>query len=179
LSLAGIVTVIHRFTGNTDGSLPTAPVVFDQTGTILYGTATAGGDTACTGGCGVAFRLSGTSLKDFKTMHTFNGAGGADPTGGLALDLTTTYLVGTTFAGGTDNLGVIFQLEQTGAFTLIHSFTGEPKDGANPFAGVLLGIAPPRNDSIPPPRKVGCPSQGCACTTVLGGASNLGSVVSD
>jgi uncharacterized repeat protein (TIGR03803 family) len=183
MSIAGVEKVLHHFSGAKDGSLPVAPVIFDQTGTVLYGTASAGGNTTCSGGCGVVFRLSGTSLTTLLPIHLFNGTKGSDPTGGLALDpVAPYYLVGTTFSGGSANLGVIFQLEQTATntytYALIHSFTGAPGDGANPFAGPLLGIAPPNGDFIPP-GKVGCPSRGCVSPTVVGGAFNFGSVVSD
>jgi uncharacterized repeat protein (TIGR03803 family) len=185
LTLSGTETVLHRFTGKSDGSLPEAPVIFDQTGTILYGTASAGdriNEAICPGGCGTVFRLSGPALKTFNTVHPFAGADGANPTGGLALDPKSPYsLAGTTFAGGADNFGVIFELEESASgtytYTLIHSFTGAPDDGANPFAGLLLGIAPP--DGVVTPLRTICPYLGCVGCSVGGGEFGFGSVFSN
>jgi len=166
--------ILHRFRGMSDGSLPTAPVVFNGAGTLLYGTATAGGNTICPGGCGVAFRLQGTTLTTIHVMHSFAGADGADPTGGLAFDTTSLYLYGTTFAGGESGLGVVFELQQSGAYTLLHSFTGAPDDGANPFAGLVLVLGEENSDVPPPPPakgKGGCPP---SCGTAVKGGSNNG-----
>jgi uncharacterized repeat protein (TIGR03803 family) len=185
LSLSGTETVLHAFSGESDGSLPVAPVIFDQTGTILYGTASAGGkinETICPGGCGTVYRLSGPALKAFDTVHHFAGLDGANPTGGLALDPKSPYsLAGTTFAGGTHDLGVIFELQESasGSYTFIpiHSFAGAPDDGANPFAGLLLGIAPP--DGVVTPLRTICPYLGCVGCSVGGGEFGFGSVFSN
>jgi uncharacterized repeat protein (TIGR03803 family) len=184
LSPSGTEKVLHQFTGKGDGSLPVAPLIFNQTGTVLYGTASAGGKTSCSGGCGIVFQLSGTSLTTLSNLHSFAGPDGADPKGGLALytSPTLTALYGTTFGGGTVGLGVIFQLvPTTRGYTLVHSFTGltgTTVDGANPFAGLILGYGLPGVDSVFPPTRKGCPSK-CSGTSVAGGTNNLGTAYSD
>jgi uncharacterized repeat protein (TIGR03803 family) len=171
LSPSGSEKVLHSFTSGSDGSLPLAPVVFDSTGTILYGTASAGGNAACSGGCGVVFSLSGDLLTTFHTILPFSGANGSDPTGGLAVDTATAALYGTTFTGGKYDLGVVFELQPgTREYSLLHSFEGSPKDGANPYAGLVLASGEPR--LIPPPTKGGCPPS-CG-GTVNGGAKGKG-----
>jgi uncharacterized repeat protein (TIGR03803 family) len=178
LSLSGIEKVLHRFTGKSDGSLPVAPLTFNQTGTLLYGAASAGGKTICSGGCGTVFRLSGTALTTFHVMHSFAETDGADPTGGLALDLSDNSLYGTTFIGGADNLGVTYNLTQAGVYSLMHSFTGAPSDGANPYAGLLIGVGGGGEDAVAPPTKKDCTS-GCSGTSVSGGSANSGSAYSN
>jgi len=56
----GDLTILHNFTGGSDGAFPYAPLIVDSVGN-LYGTAAYGGDARKCGtliGCGVAFKLS-------------------------------------------------------------------------------------------------------------------------
>jgi len=59
LDTAGKETVLHTFTGGTDGANPWAGLTADGHGN-LYGTAQAGADTQCfpPDGCGVVFKIS-------------------------------------------------------------------------------------------------------------------------
>jgi hypothetical protein len=52
-------TVLHRFTGGHDGSLPITGLTMDSAGN-LYGTVPAGGNTTCNPptGCGTVFKLT-------------------------------------------------------------------------------------------------------------------------
>lgn len=50
-------TILHNFTYGQDGGYPEAGLVMARAGN-LYGTASAGGSTACPGGCGTVFKLS-------------------------------------------------------------------------------------------------------------------------
>jgi uncharacterized repeat protein (TIGR03803 family) len=45
-------------------------------------------------------------------------------------------LYGTTEHGGLSGYGTIFELSNTGAETVLHSFAGFPTDGQNPLAGL-------------------------------------------
>ena len=53
---SGKETTLYSFTGGTDGANPYAGLLRDSKGR-LYGTTYGGGSTACSGGCGVVFRL--------------------------------------------------------------------------------------------------------------------------
>ena len=56
LDAMGKETVLHSFTGGTDGGIPAAGLLKDATGT-LYGTTEGGGDPSCIGGCGIVFKI--------------------------------------------------------------------------------------------------------------------------
>jgi uncharacterized repeat protein (TIGR03803 family) len=59
LAANGTETVLHTFTGGTDGAFPAEGLVMDGTGN-LYGTATSAGDLSCQPpyGCGVVFKIT-------------------------------------------------------------------------------------------------------------------------
>jgi len=52
----GHETVLHGFTGGSDGDISFAPLILDKAGN-LYGVAAGGGDQTCPGGCGVVFKI--------------------------------------------------------------------------------------------------------------------------
>jgi len=58
LDPSGNLTVLHSFTGGSDGGRPAADLIADAAGN-LYGTTSSGGATAtCPGGCGTVFELT-------------------------------------------------------------------------------------------------------------------------
>jgi hypothetical protein len=76
---ASTFTVLHAFTGLSDGRNPTANLVRDAAGN-LYGTANGGAGLACGGGgCGVVFKLGATGKET--VLHRFTGADGVTPPG--------------------------------------------------------------------------------------------------
>jgi uncharacterized repeat protein (TIGR03803 family) len=123
--------VFHSFNAATgDGWAPLGSLVL--VGSTLYGTTSEGG-----GGAGTIFKinLDGTG---YGILHTFTGASndGADPRS----DLTAigNLLFGTTYFGGTANLGTVFEMNVDGTgFGLLHSFVGGSADGANPFGSPI------------------------------------------
>lgn len=52
-----VESILHAFSAGTDGASPQAGLITDSTGK-LYGTTTAGGNQACTNGCGTAFEIT-------------------------------------------------------------------------------------------------------------------------
>jgi len=76
----------------------------------------------------------------FKVLHTFHGASGAQPVGGVTLD-GAGNIYGTTGVGGGGNCsggtgcGTAFKLDRTGKQVWLYKFNG--KDGAIPYAGLL------------------------------------------
>jgi uncharacterized repeat protein (TIGR03803 family) len=122
LSPTNVVTVLHRFTGGTDGAFPYAGLIRDGSGN-LYGTTVMGGNTTCNSGygCGTVFKLDATGKKTI--LHRFNRTDGASPYAALLRDAAGN-LYGTTSEGGAHNKGTVFKLDSTGKETVLHSFSG-------------------------------------------------------
>jgi len=134
LDSAGNETVLYSFTGLRDGASPYAGVVRDSAGN-LYGTTSVGGAF----GRGTVYKLDSSGIET--VLHSFNGGtDGAYPSASLTLDAAGN-LFGTANEGGAagnagDN-GTIFELDSTGSFTVLHTFTGGA-GGGNPAAGMIL-----------------------------------------
>ena len=150
--------MIYNFQGGAnDGANPQGGVIFVN-GT-LYGTTTHGG----TIDVGTVFELSppatsGGSWTE-QVLYSFkDGLDGAIPYAGLISD-GGNLLLGTTYFGGANNLGTIFQVTLTGEETVVHTFAGGTADGAYPIAPLAKAAG------------------GIFGTTTSGGAaSNLGTV---
>jgi uncharacterized repeat protein (TIGR03803 family) len=86
------------------------------------------------------------------------------PYGSLVADASGNHLYGTTYQGGANSFGEVFELTNsngTWSQTVLYSFTGTSNgDGAYPFAGLVLDAS----------------GKNLYGTTLYGGASNQGSV---
>ncbi len=129
---AGNFTVLHSFTGGTDGSGPSG-LISDGQGT-LYGATIWGGADAngCDDGpgCGVVFKID----RDGNETVLYNFTGGIDggnPLSGVILD-NAGQLYGTASFGGAHGAGVVFKLYTTGRERALYSFTGGA-DGGSPI----------------------------------------------
>jgi uncharacterized repeat protein (TIGR03803 family) len=127
--------------GCTDGYTPLAGLIFDSQGN-LYGTAQGGG---ANGNGGVAFELSpaGGGRWTESVLQNFCLAScseGSSPQAALIFD-SRGNLFGTTYAGGSTDHGVVFELSPSGGGlwteTVIHAFTGMP-DGAFPASSLIF-----------------------------------------
>src|SRR5213080_4600449 len=99
--------VIHSFTGGVDGSSGSAGKMILRNG-HLYGAATTGGAF----GSGTVFELRPTQAGewDFKTLYSFQGQpDGVFPYGALLFDRSGN-IFGTTYYGGVNGLGAVYQL---------------------------------------------------------------------
>ena len=136
-------TILHDFSGGSDGGVPSGSLVFDEKGN-LYGEAGGGG----TFGDGVVFEMSG-SRDGWRETVLYNFAGGSDgngPSGGVVFDKAGN-LYGSTGAGGNggcyndEGCGTVFELKPSSggwSETVLYTFTGSNKiDGALP-QGVIL-----------------------------------------
>ncbi|MGA7413417.1 MAG: choice-of-anchor tandem repeat GloVer-containing protein [Bryobacteraceae bacterium] len=133
LDRSGNETVLHTFTGGTDGAQSYGGVIRDWAGN-LYGTTVEGGSA----NFGVVYTLDRTGKET--TLHSFPGAaGGSTPFAGVTRD-EVGDLFGTTFAGGTANMGVVYQLNPFGHESALYAFTGGA-DGGLPDAGVIRDSA--------------------------------------
>lgn len=177
------LTVLHGFAGGADGATPNPGLVIGSDGT-LYGTTRAGGvavsaksgtlttypcqtaygNNNASTGCGTIFALkppaAGSTVWTNAVLYSFlNGADGASPQSGLAID-TAGNLYGAAIQGGDTSLsckqvglsgcGVVFELvtPASGAWTL-RTLYGFPASGTaeGPVGvirdrnGVLYGTA--------------------------------------
>jgi uncharacterized repeat protein (TIGR03803 family) len=121
LSAAGKFSVLHAFDFN-DGAVPNN-LIYDASGN-LYGTAAAGGNSACQdGGCGVIFKV--TTEGDFTLLHRFTGGADGSVPNGLILGAKGN-LYGTTSANTSsyEEYGEVFELTTSGQLHVLHSFNG-------------------------------------------------------
>lgn len=104
-------TILYDFPEFKNGGGPVSTLAFDKAGN-LYGTA-AGGIEACSGGCGVVYKLTpGTDGKwTYSVLHRFTDkTDGAEPNGAVIFDKTGKHLYGTAIFGGTYNQGVVYEI---------------------------------------------------------------------
>jgi uncharacterized repeat protein (TIGR03803 family) len=95
-------------------------------------------------------------------LHTFTGPDGLFPYSGVTMD-GAGNLYGTTYGGGSSQLGTVYELKVHGSGYLhdqLHAFTGG-NDGEQPWGGVVFG-----------------PQGGLIGTTLAGGLQNAGTVFS-
>jgi uncharacterized repeat protein (TIGR03803 family) len=134
---AGNATIVHSFSGGTDGARPNAGLVLDAAGNF-YGTTQYGGRECYGQGCGTVFRISADGRET--VLYRFaDGEDGASPLGGVALD-SSGNIYGTTWLGGTHSYGTVFEINTSGNEKVLHSFAGG-SDGANPLDAPVLDNA--------------------------------------
>lgn len=157
-------TVLHSFTGGSDGGYPDAPLTLDLSGN-LFGTAMLGGNvsglcasTGASGGCGTVYQLTPQSNGTFKfsTLYQFKGgADGSNPAyyGQLVLDNTGNIYGVTTYGGtsvncGSYGCGTVFMLSPTAGGhyrkQTLYSFLGvggSSLDGWGPLGRLLIDKA--------------------------------------
>jgi uncharacterized repeat protein (TIGR03803 family) len=137
--------IVYSFAGGSgDGAVPQAGLLAASNGT-LYGTTYSGG----VANMGVVFSLvppsapGGTWTENI--LYTFQGGtDGANPWAALVMNKQGA-LFGTTYMGGTPNMGTVFELAPPSASggawteTLLYTFQGGNHDGAYPQAKVVFG----------------------------------------
>lgn len=108
ITSSGVFSLVHSFGGGDDGAFPRTQLVQGSDGK-LYGTTINGGTSpSCPEGCGTAFRV--TTDGTLTTLYSFPGdPEPALPEGGL-VQVSDNSFYGTSFSGGTNNLGAVFQL---------------------------------------------------------------------
>lgn len=150
-------TVLHSFTGGSDGAIPYAGVILDPAGT-LYG-ATMGGGAFNDGTVYSVAPLGGGAWQQ-TVLHSFTG--NPDGAGGYSAPTLDALgnLYGATYSGGARDKGTVYELTPSGGGVwnerILHSFTGG-SDGVNPGASLIFDA---EGDLYG--------------TTVLGGSANCG-----
>jgi len=128
----------------TDGDLPEAGLIRDTSGN-LYGTTYSGGST----GLGTAFKLRppttvGGNWSEEILWNFGKGADGQQPLAGLIMDANRN-LYGTTYGGGTNSSGTVFELTPPATVggkrteTILWNFGSVGSgDGEFPSAGLIM-----------------------------------------
>jgi len=147
LSFGWSETILHSFTGGSDGGCLSSGLIFDAAGN-LYGTTEFGGPV----NNGTVFKMTpnGDGTWTETVLYGFQDYGAVDglnPVGGVTFDQAGN-LYGTTSGGGLYGQGIVFELSPSGggqwAETILHSFGGTVNgqfDGVDPQAGVILDNA--------------------------------------
>jgi uncharacterized repeat protein (TIGR03803 family) len=140
---ASTESLLYSFNAfNGDGYYPYSGLIADANGN-LYGTTYSGG-----AGLGTVFelKLSGGTYTEVQ-LHIFTGGttdGEYPEYSSLVLDKAGNVYGTTAYGGSTSNAGTVFELTKSGGNwteKLIHSFTGYPKDGYLPQAGLSFDSA--------------------------------------
>jgi uncharacterized repeat protein (TIGR03803 family) len=122
-------SLLHTFTGGSDGKYPGGNLTFDGSST-LYGMNRAGG----TNSMGVIFKM-GMDGSNFTSLHSLQLSDGANPFGSLVLSGSNLY--GMACFGGSADDGTVFQVNTTsGKFTVLHSFADG--EGNTPYGSLTL-----------------------------------------
>ncbi|HEY2476342.1 MAG TPA: choice-of-anchor tandem repeat GloVer-containing protein [Candidatus Cybelea sp.] len=130
-------TPLYAFNDGSDGGFPNAGLILDKTGN-LYGTASTGGSSACSIGCGVVYELRKNGGWSESILQTFTGSDGEFPNAVL-LPSSHGTLYSTTWFGGSTGNGTVFSLSPTGSGwteRVLYSFGGTT-DGSAPAGGVI------------------------------------------
>jgi uncharacterized repeat protein (TIGR03803 family) len=129
---AGALSILHSFAGEPlEGRQPQPQLVRGSDGNF-YGTTYYGGAA----NNGTIFKVD--SSGNLTTLHSFAGvpADGAHPFSPL-IQASDGNFYGTTFLGGSGNLGTVFKMDPAGSVTILHSFAST--DGSYVFAGLIQG----------------------------------------
>jgi uncharacterized repeat protein (TIGR03803 family) len=142
LTKSGALTTLYSFCSQpacVDGAVENG-LIQGKDG-YFYGTTAIGGTSqSCSGGCGLAFRLTAQGV--LTPLYSFCSQGGcADgeyPEGQL-VQATDGNFYGVTYQGGAQNAGTIFKLAPDGHLTALYSFCSELNcaDGAYPFVSLI------------------------------------------
>jgi uncharacterized repeat protein (TIGR03803 family) len=127
---------LYSFQDGNDGSYPYAGLIFNQSGSKLYGATSSGG----TGAGGTVFELTlGANCNwTLATIKSFTHPA-CGPWGTLVMD-GAGNLYGTTRCGGGNEAGDVFKLTQSGGvwtYEELYDFTGG-NDGGEPYCSVAL-----------------------------------------
>jgi uncharacterized repeat protein (TIGR03803 family) len=138
MNMAGKILWQHSFQG-PNGETPLAGLFQDSTGS-LFGTTGYGGkinNRICPndGGCGVVFKLDTDGRRE-TVLHKFTGPPDGYIPESLLVGDSEGNLYGTTYIGGKDGYGAVFEIDKTGKETILYDFTGG-SDGCAPYPGVI------------------------------------------
>jgi uncharacterized repeat protein (TIGR03803 family) len=127
LSPDGTETVLHFFSGGTDGGQPTGSLVQGADGNF-YGTTSYGS--------GTVFKITSQGKKT--VLHSFQSYANDGSIPSSLIVGSDGNFYGTTGIGGNFDYGTVFRITDAGAETVLHSFSGGA-DGELPSASLTEG----------------------------------------
>jgi uncharacterized repeat protein (TIGR03803 family) len=138
LDTTGKEAVLHSFTGNSDGGLPLAGLIRDESNNF-YGTTGPGFTNS-----GVVFKMDGPGNET--VLHTFNDyKRGAGLSGALVRDHAGNLYGATEYGGNLHpcllaGCGLVFKLDAHGKETVLYRFKGKA-DGKSPIGNLIRDTA--------------------------------------
>lgn len=137
-----VETTLYAFNGGTDGSNPTA-LALGKSGDLI-GATVAGGNSACSSGCGVIFRVARNSSGAWQESSLLDFAGGFTGQYPLGILLDSSGNIFGTAGGGRNACyagycGLVFKLAHTSAGwkeSVLYRFRGP--DGATPNPSLIF-----------------------------------------
>jgi uncharacterized repeat protein (TIGR03803 family) len=128
MTSAGALTTLVSF-DDQNGATPSPALTIGSDGNF-YGTTENGGIY----GLGTVFRMTLAGI--FTNLYSFTGGNdGANPIPGVVQAADGNFY-GTTYDGGADGSGTLFEITSAGLLTTRYTFTGSA-DGGNPWAGLV------------------------------------------
>jgi uncharacterized repeat protein (TIGR03803 family) len=135
MNSSGKEAILHAFGAIPDAENPfTGSLIFDPEGNI-YGTTCCGGTGGGNGGRGTIFEINTSGVES--VLYSFQGTPDGEFGNGTLLRDAAGNFYGTTYQGGTDGWGTVYELNAAGTESVLYSFTGK-LDGADPYAEVLV-----------------------------------------
>jgi uncharacterized repeat protein (TIGR03803 family) len=133
ISANGAFSILHTFTGGSDGATPEAPLLLASDGN-LYGTTSAGGANTN----GTIYQISASG--QYTNLAAFNGTNGSSPQAALIQGKDgnfygTAYSGGTNYGGSNSTYGSVFKFTTNGALVSLFSFGYT--NGAYPVGALL------------------------------------------
>ena len=122
-------TKLLDLNGQATGVYPQGSLIQFTDGN-LYGMTSAGGAY----GYGTIFRISLTGT--FTKIHDFNGTNGKSPVGDLLVDISGNLMYGVAYAGGVNDQGVLFKLQNGNQFTKLYDYS--VASGSNPVGALAM-----------------------------------------
>jgi uncharacterized repeat protein (TIGR03803 family) len=130
---AQTLEVLHTFAGTSDGEFPRQGLVRGENGDLYGTTAGISLPPPFTSTGGTLFKIDAAG--QLRTLYTFTGSTGENPTGGRLLRDEEGNLYGTTENGGLpvgSGKGTLYRLSREGVISVLHVF-GSGTDGTIPI----------------------------------------------
>jgi len=140
LTAKGRYGILHNFSGERDGEIPSSTLTLDSQGN-LYGSTYRGSGTCCTDpNEGTVFKLTPSSNGSWQetVLYNFtNQTGNCQHPASNVVFGASGNLYGTANYGGAWGGGCLFEISPAGEFTVLHAF-GQGTDGVGPTGNLVF-----------------------------------------